>query len=84
MIGTIPLFIPNTGIYTKLCSLKYTPNTVAAAGSYAFSIIFIPNVSTDTRALIIIEGIPTAYIVFIVPKLRMNLLNTSLNSLLWK
>ena len=37
------------GIYTKLCSLKYTPNTVAAAGSYAFSIIFMPNVSTENR-----------------------------------
>ena len=29
-MGTMPLFSPKMGINTKLCSLKYTPNTVAA------------------------------------------------------
>ncbi len=29
-MGTIPLFSANTGINTKLCSLKYTPNTAVA------------------------------------------------------
>ena len=44
---------------TKLCSLKYTPNTAVAVDVNTIKILFIPKVITDPIEPIIIEGIPT-------------------------
>ena len=59
-IGTIPLFIPNIGIYTKLWSLKYIPKTAVAVGVYIINILFNAKVITEVIDDIIIDGIPTA------------------------
>ena len=59
MIGIIPLFIPNTGMKIKLCSLKYTPYTVAAVEENISRILFIPNVVIDPIDCMMIDGTPT-------------------------
>ena len=50
----------------KLFSLKYTPNTATAVDEprNTPSIKFIPNVITEPTDAIIIDGTPTARIVF--------------------
>ena len=60
MIGMIPLFIPNTGMKMKLCSLKYTPKTAVAVEVKEIRIRFMPYVMTEPIACIIIEGTPIA------------------------
>ena len=59
MIGTMPLLSPNTGINTKLCSLKYTPKTAVAVEVNDIRILFIPKVMTEPRDAIMMEGTPT-------------------------
>ena len=56
---------PNTGINTKLLSLKYTPNTVIASSENFFNIRFIPTVRNEVIEVIIIDGIPISYIFII-------------------
>ena len=58
-MGTIPLFRPNTGMKTKLCSLKYTPNTAVAVEVKPIKILFIPKVMIEPTDAIMIEGNPT-------------------------
>lgn len=41
-MGTNALVTPNTGMNTKLCSLKYTPNTETAVSVKAMRILFMP------------------------------------------
>ena len=55
----MPLFNPNTGIKTKLCNLKYTPNTVVAVSVKETKIKFMPYVITDPIACTTIDGKPT-------------------------
>ena len=66
MIGTMPLLRPNTGMNTKLWSLKYTPNTATAVDENAPRIRFMPNVITEPIACMIIEGTPILRISLIV------------------
>ena len=58
-MGTVPLFNPNTGINTKLWSLKYTPNTAVAVEVKPIRILFMPKVMTLPMEDMMIEGIPT-------------------------
>ena len=55
---------PNTGINTKLLSLKYTPNTATAVDEKVIRILFIPKVIAEPTDDIIIEGIPTERMFF--------------------
>ena len=59
-MGTMPLLIPNTGIKTKLCSLKYAPKTAVAVEEYAIRILFMPKVMIELMAAMIMLGTPTA------------------------
>ena len=59
MIGTMPLFMPKTGIKTKDWSLKYTPKTAAAVEEKAMRILFMPKVITELMDCMMMEGIPT-------------------------
>ena len=58
-MGTMPLFRPNTGMNTKLCSLKYAPKTAVAVGVNTKRILFIPKVITEPMDCITMEGRPT-------------------------
>ena len=51
MMGTMPLFKPKMGMNTKLCSLKYTPNTATAVAEKAMRIRFMPEGHQAAHAL---------------------------------
>ena len=59
-MGTVPLFKPNTGMNTKLWSLKYTPNTAVAVEVKAMRILFMPKVMTLPMEAMMMDGMPTA------------------------
>ena len=44
---------------TKLCSLKYTPNTETAVSVKAMRILFMPKVITLPMLCMMMEGRPT-------------------------
>ena len=58
-MGTMPLLRPNTGMNTKLWSLKYTLNTATAVDEKANRIWFIPKVITEPMELRMMDGAPT-------------------------
>ena len=55
----MPLLRPNTGMNTKLWSLKYTLNTATAVDEKANRIWFIPKVITEPMELRMMDGAPT-------------------------
>ena len=59
MMGTMPLFMPKTGIKTKDWSLKYTPKTAAAVEEKAMRILFMPKVITEEMEAMMMDGTPT-------------------------
>ena len=62
-MGITPLFRPNTGMNTKLFSLKYTPNTVAAVSLpvvYVMRMMFISQVMMEPIAIMMTDGKPMA------------------------
>ena len=59
MMGMVPLLRPNTGMNTKDCSLKYTPNTLTAVGVKAMRILFMPKFVTEPMACMTMLGRPT-------------------------
>ena len=58
MMGTMPLFSPNTGMKMKLWSLKYAPYTAVATVENVSNIWFIPNTSSEPTHCIRIDGKP--------------------------
>ena len=58
-MGTMPLFRPNTGINTKLWSLKYAPNTAVAVFVKPKRILFMPKVMMELMDCMTMEGNPT-------------------------
>ena len=58
MMGTMPLFRPNTGMKMKLWSLKYAPNTAVAVVVKEMRIRLTPNTITDPMHCITMEGRP--------------------------
>ena len=55
----MPLFRPKMGMNTKLCILKYAPNTAVAVGVKTKRILFMPKVITELMDCMMMEGIPT-------------------------
>ena len=58
-MGTMPLLRPNTGMNTKLCSLKYTPSTAVAVVVKPMRILFRPKVITEPMEAMMMDGTPT-------------------------
>ena len=59
MMGTMPLFTPKMGMNTKLCSLKYTPNTATAVAEKLMRIRFMPKVIRLPTHCMAMLGRPT-------------------------
>ena len=58
-MGTMPLFMPNTGMNTKLCSLKYTPKKATAVLEKFIRMLFMPSTITLPMDCIPMQGTPT-------------------------
>ena len=59
MTGSAPWLRPNTGMNTKVWSLKYTPRTLTAVCENAIRMPFMPAVMTETTLCMTMPGRPT-------------------------
>ncbi len=73
----VPCEIPNTGINTSDCNLKYIPNTATDVPSIPDNVLFSTVNITATRPCIIAAGSPTKRMFLITVPFNLKLLKSS-------